>query len=53
MVLVKQLEWIDEPETGKFIHKTDERVTEWVVEWLVDSKRQENTIADFIAQNGI
>lgn len=53
LVLVKQLEWIDEPEIGKFIHKTGERVTEWVVEWLVGSKRQENTIADFIAQNGI
>lgn len=32
LVLVKQLEWIDEPEDGKFIHKTGERLTEWRVE---------------------
>jgi len=53
LVLIKQLEWVDEPETGKFIHKTGERLTEWVVEWLVDSERKDDTIAKFIGANGI
>ncbi|NRB61974.1 MAG: GCN5 family acetyltransferase [Saprospiraceae bacterium] len=53
LVLIKQFEWVDEPETGKFIHKTDERQAEWLVEWLIDSERQNDTIAKFIGGNGI
>ena len=53
LVLVRQYEWVDEPEPKKFIHKTGERLTEWRVEWLPDSKREKNTIAKFISAGGI
>jgi len=48
IVLVKQLEWIDEPTPNEFIHKKTERITEWKVEWLDKSKRKKNSIKDFI-----
>ncbi|MBB1399167.1 GCN5 family acetyltransferase [Pseudoalteromonas sp. SG44-8] len=53
LVLIRQLEWIDEPEPNNFIHEKGERVTEWCVEWLTDSKRSENTIKDFIKSNSV
>lgn len=48
LVLVQQLEWIDEPDENIFIHEKGERITEWLVEWLKDSKRKANSIKDFI-----
>ena len=48
LVLIRQREWIDEPETGKYIHEVGERITEWCVEWLTDSKHEINTISNFI-----
>ncbi|HHI92610.1 MAG TPA: GCN5 family acetyltransferase [Gammaproteobacteria bacterium] len=48
LVLVRQLEWIDEPEPGTYIHKEGERITEWLVDWLEGSKRSKNSIAKFI-----
>jgi putative acetyltransferase len=48
LVLVRQLEWIDEPEPGKYITKKGERITEWQVEWLRDDKRGPNSIAEFM-----
>ena len=53
LVLIKQLEWIDEPESGSYIHETGERITEWCVEWLTDSKREENTIRNFIEASNV
>lgn len=49
LVLVRQLEWINEPEKGQFIHEKGECITEWLVEWLDGSKRQPETIQEFIA----
>lgn len=51
LVLVKQLEWILEPTPGQCIPMPDERVTEWLVEWLPGNKRTEHTISQFIAAN--
>jgi len=48
IVLVKQIEWIDEPSPNIFIHKKGERITEWRVEWLEKSKRKKNSIKKFI-----
>ena len=49
LVLILQREYIDEPENGKFIHKKEERITEWRVEWLARPKRTKTTIPDFFA----
>ncbi len=48
LVLVRQLEWIDEPSPGRFIPKKSERLTEWQVSWLAKSKRTETSIAEFM-----
>ncbi|EHR39387.1 hypothetical protein [Alishewanella jeotgali] len=48
LVLVRQLEWIDEPTPGQFIPMKGERITEWLVEWLQGNKRSEQTISQFI-----
>lgn len=49
LVLVRQREWIDEPEAGRFVPMKEERITEWQVRWLADSKRGPDSIARFIA----
>jgi hypothetical protein len=48
LVLVRQTEWIDEPQRGQFIRKTGQRLTEWQVAWLTGSKRTEHSIDDFL-----
>lgn len=48
LVLVRQLECISEPAPGVYEHVTAERITEWRVEWLADSKRSVTSIADFL-----
>jgi hypothetical protein len=48
LVLVRQLEWIDEPETGHYVPKKSIRVAEWQVRWLAGTKRSSSSIADFL-----
>ena len=48
LVLVRQLEWIDEPERGRFIPEKGERFTEWQVLWLTDNKRTDRSIDGFL-----
>jgi hypothetical protein len=48
LALVRQLEWIDEPERGRFIAKKGDRITEWQVRWLARNKRKPTTIEDFM-----
>jgi hypothetical protein len=50
VVLVRQLEWIDEPERGHFVPEKGERITEWQVQWLRNNKRTENSIREFMKQ---
>ena len=52
LVLVRQLEWIDEPVPQQYRQEKGERLTEWRVEWLLDSKRTERSIAELLAGNG-
>ncbi|WP_237524049.1 tetratricopeptide repeat protein [Shewanella sp. KX20019] len=47
LVLIKQHEWVDEPETGKFTHETGERLTEWRVEWLNIAANKGHTNAQY------
>lgn len=51
IALILQKEYIDEPETGKYIHVKENRLTEWPVEFLTRPKRTENTIPDFLSPN--
>lgn len=51
LALVLQREYIDEPEAGNYVHKKEERITEWPVEFLSRPRRQDNTIPDFMAPN--
>ena len=48
LVLVRQLEWIDEPERGHFVPEKGERITEWQVAWLKDTKRTDRSIDEFL-----
>jgi len=52
LVLVKQMEWINEPESGRFIHEVGERLTEWRVDWLERDPRTNSSIPEFLAANG-
>lgn len=48
LALVRQLEWIDEPERGHFVPENGDRTTEWQVRWLPDGKRQAESIREFM-----
>jgi putative acetyltransferase len=48
LVLVRQLQWINEPERGRFIPVKEERIAEWQVRWLQDSKRTPMSIEEFM-----
>ena len=48
LALVRQDQWIDEPESGVFIPHRSKRITEWRVEWLLQSKRRPGSISAFL-----
>ena len=48
LVLVRQLEWISEPERGHFIPEKGERITEWQTVWLRNNKRTDESIREFM-----
>ncbi len=48
LVLVRQLEWIDEPQPGHYVAEKGERVTEWRVKWLAGSKRNPDSIKELL-----
>jgi len=48
LVLIRQLEYINEPTPGRYEAVRSERVTEWRVEWLADDKRGPTSIEDFL-----
>ncbi len=49
LALILQMEFIDEPRNGEYVHVKEERVAEWPVEFLKRPKRTEKTIPDFLA----
>lgn len=49
LVLIRQLEYIDEPKPGMYRHIRNERVAEWPVEFLRRPRRTPNTIPDFLS----
>lgn len=48
LALVQQLEWLDEPARGVYIHNKGERFTEWHPEWLTRGARKPEDIAQFL-----
>jgi hypothetical protein len=48
LVLVRQYEWINEPEPGHYIAEKGNRVSEWQVKWLDGSKRSADSIGEFL-----
>jgi hypothetical protein len=48
LALVRQAEWINEPEPGRFVWEKGERITEWQVKWLAGNKRTPESIQDFL-----
>ena len=51
LVLIRQLEYIDEPQPGVYIHMREERIAEWRVEFLDRPRRTAQTIPDFLSDN--
>ena len=49
LALILQREHLNEAESGKYVHITEERLTEWPVEFLHRPKRTPSTIPDFLA----
>lgn len=51
LALVRQDEYLDEPEPDTFIHIKAQRIAEWPVEFLSRPKRIATTIPDFLASD--
>lgn len=49
LALIRQLEYIDEPNPGEYHHVKELRITEWPVEFLLRPRRTPNTIPDFLS----
>ena len=51
LALVRQHEYIDEPEPGEYRHVRELRITEWPVEFLRRPRRTPDTIPEFLSPN--
>ncbi len=51
VALVRQLEWVDQPSRGVYIHNKGERITEWQANWLTRGVRQADDISEFLLKN--
>lgn len=51
LALIRQDEYIDEPEPGRFVHMRETRIAEWPVEFLSRPKRSKSTIPNFLSPN--
>lgn len=48
LALIRQIEWVNEPEEGVYVHERGERIAEWRVEWLSRGQRKSGDIESFI-----
>ena len=51
LALVRQLEHINEPEPGEYVHVKGERIAEWRTEWIATSKRNPDSIVKFLEEH--
>lgn len=49
LALIRQIEYIDEPEQGVYRHVKETRIAEWPVVFLSRPRRTHNTIPDFMS----
>jgi hypothetical protein len=49
LALVRQAQYLDEPEPGRYVHVKKVRITEWPVEFLSRPRRTPRTIPDFLS----
>jgi len=49
LALILQEEYIDESESGQYIHMKEQRIAEWPVVFLSRPRRTANTIPDFLS----
>jgi len=49
LALIRQHEYIDEPEPGRYVHIRKPRLAEWPVEFLRRPRRTKRTIPDFLS----
>jgi putative acetyltransferase len=49
LALIRQLEYISEPQPGVYVHMKEPRVTEWPVKFLHRPRRTPDTIPDFLS----
>ena len=49
LALIRQDEYIDEPEPGQYVHVKETRITEWPVIFLTRPRRDAHTIPEFLA----
>ncbi|MBL8896598.1 MAG: GCN5 family acetyltransferase [Planctomycetes bacterium] len=49
LALILQREFLEEPQPGTYVHRREERITEWPVAFLKRPRRTERTISDFLA----
>jgi hypothetical protein len=50
LALIRQREYVAEPNPGEYLHVKQERITEWPVQFLSRPRRTQNTIPDFLHQ---
>ncbi len=51
LALIRQVEYIAEPEPGEYRHMREVRIAEWPVEFLRRPRRTPNTIPEFLSPN--
>jgi putative acetyltransferase len=49
LALIRQFEYISEPDPGVYLHIKEPRITEWAVEFLRRPRRTARTIPDFLS----
>jgi hypothetical protein len=50
LALIRQLEWVDEPEPGRYVHMKGERIAEWHTKFLSRGPRKPGAVEQFIAE---
>ena len=51
LALIRQYEYIAEPNPGEYLHVKEERIAEWPAQFLSRPRRTQNTIPDFLSPN--
>lgn len=51
LALIRQVEYIEEPEPGQYRHRKELRIAEWPLEFLSRPRRTSRTIPDFLSPN--